>query len=252
MHARVAQWRSTAFITLRLWVRSPPLVQFPMIEILLNHEPEPPISPFDAVLVHCYWPSEKNRFNLGLRTRLADRAAALVYDGGKGVKNIVLTGGHIWGSEYPSSAQLMGKELEEKYRIPKEAIIIRGDAQSTLGEVETFMELAREKGWTRLLDIASGKHLWTIPGILKKYGENVVWRSNEEILKDKDQNPHIKKLLKKLGRSKYELSFMIYEVGVWIAMHLPHFNYERLEARNRAKRTGKGKDFIFPGDVYKL
>ena len=224
----------------------------PMTEIPLNHEPEPPISPFDAVLVHCYWPSEGNRFHLGLRTRLADRAAALVYDKGKGARHIVLTGGHLWGPEHPSSAELMKRELTEKYHIPEEAIITKGDAQSTLGEVETFMELAKERGWTRLMSIAAGKHLWTIPGIFKKYGADVVFRSNEEILKDKDSNPHIRHLLKRLGHSKYEFSLMIREAGIWTAMHLPHFNYERLEARNRAKRTGKGKDSIFPGDVYKL
>lgn len=95
-----------------------------MTELPPNHEAEPPISPFDAILVHFYWLSEKGSAQLGLRSRLADRAAALVYDQGKGAKNIVLTGGHFWGKEYASSAELMAKELEEKYNVPKSEIII--------------------------------------------------------------------------------------------------------------------------------
>lgn len=222
-----------------------------MTEIPLSHEPEPPTPLFDAVLVHCYWPSEGNRFHLGLRTRLADRAAALVYDEGKGAKHIVLAGGYLWGSDYPSDAELMANELTEKYHIPREAII-RGDAQSTLGEVEAFMELARERGWTRLLSIAAEKHLWTIPGVFKKYGADVVFRSDEDILKDKNPNPHIKHLLKRLGRSKYELNLMIYEGAKWIAMHLPNFDYATFEKRNREKRAKKGQIFVLPTDAYKL
>lgn len=223
-----------------------------MTEMPQNHEPELSTSSFDAVLVHCYWPSEGNKSHLGLRTRLADRAAALVYDRGKGTRHIVLTGGHLWGPEYPSNAELMAKELEEKYHVPKEAIIIRGYAQSTFGEVETFMELARERGWTRLLSIAAEKHLWTVPGVFKKYGENVVFRSDEEIIKRKDPNPHIKHLLRRLGRSKYELNLMIYEGTKWIAMHLPSFDYATFEKRNREKRARKGHIFLLPTDVYKL
>jgi len=204
-------------------------------------------------LVHCYWPSEENRFHLGLRTRLADRAAALVYDHGKGARRIVLNGGHFWGENYPSSAELMAKELKDKYNVPESAIIIpEQEAYSTQGEVEIFTQLANKEGWTRLLDIAAEKHLWTIPGIYKKIGVDVKFKSDEEILKEKDSNPHIKRLLKRLGRSRYELGLMLHEAGIWIAMRLLDIDYKRFEDRNRSKRTKKGRDSIPPIDAYKL
>ncbi len=224
-----------------------------MTEIPLNHEPEPITSPFDAVLVHSYWLSENGTAQLGLRSRLADRAAALVYDHGKGVKKIVLAGGHFWGKEYASAAERMAKELEEKYNVPKSAIIIpEQEAYSTGGEVEIFTHLANERGWTSLLDIAAQKHLWTIPGIYKKIGADVKFKSDEEILREKDSNPHIKRLLKKLGRSRYELSLMLHEAGIWTAMHLLNLDYTTFENRNKSKRTAKGKDFPLPNDAYKI
>lgn len=206
---------------------------------------------FDAILIHCYWLSENSKFNLGLRTRLANKAAALFYDHGRGTKNIVLAGGYLWGQDYPSIAELMAKELQEKYHIPKHAIIIKKDAYSTGGEVETFLNLAQERGWTRLLDIAFDKHLWTIPGVYKKIGENVQFRSVEEIL-EKQNDPHLESILKKLGRSKYEIDFMLYEAGVWFAMHLPNFDYEKLEEIRKTRSTKKNKDFVVPLDIYNL
>ena len=146
----------------------------------------------------------------------------------------------------------MAKELEEKYNVPKSAIIIpEQEAYSTGGEVEIFMQLANERGWTSLLDIAAQKHLWTIPGVYKRIGADVKFKSYEEILREKDSNPHIKSLLKRLGRSRYELSLMLYEAGIWTAMNLLNLDYAGLESRNKSKRTAKGKDFILPIDAYK-
>ena len=208
--------------------------------------------PFDAILVHGYWLSEvgKNKARLGWRGNLAVRAAALAYDEGRGARNIVLTEGHVWGPDYPSGAELMAKKLQNMYHVPEEAIIVKGDAYSTGGEVEICMELAHEKGWTSLLDIAASKHLWTIPGIFKKMGENVQFRSVEEILREQN-DPRMNSILKKLGKSKYEFALMFYEAGIWTAMHLLNLDYKTLENRNKSKRTVKGKDFIIPTDVYK-
>ncbi len=223
-------------------------------------EREQPISPdklhtrpFDAILVHGYWLSGvgKDKARLGWRGNLAVRAAALAYDEGRGAKNIVLTEGHVWGPDYPSGAKLMAKKLQNMYHVPEEAIIVKDDAYSTGGEVEIFIELAHEKGWTSLLDIAASKHLWTIPGIFKKMGENVQFRSLEAILREQN-DPRMNSILKKLGKSKYELAFMFYEAGLWVAMHLKDFNYTKLEERNKSVRTAKGKDFLLPLDVYKL
>jgi uncharacterized SAM-binding protein YcdF (DUF218 family) len=187
------------------------------------------------------------------------RAAALAYDGGKGVRNIVLTVGHVWGAEYPSVAELMARELEEKYHVPKKAIIVVDDAFSTYREVEAFLELKRQRGWTRLLDISTKSHLWTIPGVYKQFGENVVYRSVESILKNKDINPQVKRLVRRLGRSRYELFQILYEEGKWIAMHMPNFDYRKAEERNRRVRTKKADIIMIPiinkplkTDVYEL
>lgn len=101
------------------------------------------------------------------------------------------------------------------------------------------------------MDIAAQKHLWTVPGIYKRIGTDVKFKSDEEIIREKDSNPHVRRLLKRLGRSRYELSLMFYEAGVWTAMHLLNLDYKTLENRNKSGRTTKGKDFIFPIDVYK-
>ena len=97
---------------------------------------------FDAVLVHGYWLSQ-GKDKLGrdrpvipsLRARLGVRAAVLMYQEGL-VKNIVLAGGHIWGGDYPSSAELMAKDAVGRYHVPAESVFIGGDAISTDEEVK--------------------------------------------------------------------------------------------------------------------
>lgn len=226
-------------------------------ETLQGHEEI--VSPrFDAIHIHGYWMSQMgddSLVKLGLRSRLATRAAATIYDEGRGADKIVLTLGQMWGEEYPSVAQLMKEELVEKYRVPAGDVIARGEAYSTNGEVDTFLSLAQQHGWTNVLDVAAQKHLWTIPSIYKKRGVESQFQSVEETLRG--ESAHLDHLLDRLAQSKYEYAFTLYEGVVWTAMHLPG-GYERMDKMNQAQRDKKGHDL--PGmlgkhlqiDVYKL
>jgi hypothetical protein len=222
----------------------------------LRYQTERPTSPeiikpnYDAILVHGYWMSE-HRTGLALRSRLAARAAALAYGSGNGANKIVVNLGNLWGANYPSEGSLLAKELEEKYHVPHEAIILRENAYSTGGEVKSFLELARENGWSSLLDVAFSSHHLTIPEIYKEYSGIAGFKSVEEILKTDSESPHIENLLGRLSRSKYGKTYWFYERVKWLAMHRPGFSYDELEQKNKKARTNKGKDFILPVDVYK-
>lgn len=250
---------------------------------------EQPISPetqnpqYDAILVHGYWMSEPkpSHVKLALRSRLAGRAAALAYDEGRGAGKIVIDLGHLWGSNYPTEGKLIAEELEVKYHVPPEAIVLREDAYSTGGEVKSFLELARQNSWTNLLDVAFARHHWTIAGVYKEYGHegmNVAYGNIEDIIKDKGNrtyrlrkalNPkapkperiyierskehnHVNGLVKNLAWSRYGIAYTLYEGAKLIRMRMPGFNYDALEQKNKAARTDKGKEFIVPIDVYSL
>ncbi len=225
-----------------------------MIETKERIHSEEIVTPqFDAILVHGYWMSE-HRTGLSLRTRLAVRAGALAYDEGKGASHIVLPLGRMWGPDYESTGNLMADELRT-YGVPEQAIIREGNAYSTGGEVKTFLEIARKNGWKNLLDIAFSKHFLTIPEVFKNYSkasdQNVQFRSVERIIEQNDAT-EISHLVQRLGKSRYEIAYRVYERGKWLLMHRLGFNYETLENRNREKRKDKGREFIVPVDVYKL
>ncbi len=212
---------------------------------------------------------------------MAVRAAVLAYDGGHGAGKIVIDLGHLWGPDYPSEGKLIADELETKHHVPHEAIILREEAFSTGGEVKSFLELAKQNGWTSLLDVAFARHHWTIPGVYKEYGHegmDVAYGNIEDIIKEKGNrtyrlrralNPkvpegeriyvekgkehnHVNGLIRGLAQSKYGLAYTLYEGAKLVRMHMPGFNYDALEQKNKAARTDKGKEFIIPIDVYSL
>ncbi|EKD86001.1 MAG: hypothetical protein ACD_37C00535G0001 [uncultured bacterium] len=149
---------------------------------------------YDALLVHGYWMSE-HRTGLGLRSRLSTRAAAIERTQGE-AKTVFVNIDHLWGSSEPSEGELVAKELEGHYQIPHEDIILRQDAWSTGGEIKTFVEQARQHGWSNLLDVAFAKHhsfisilgrrIGTIPLIYKGLGLKPQYKSAEDILREKD------------------------------------------------------------------
>lgn len=149
---------------------------------------------YDALLVHGYWMSE-HRTGLGLRSRLATRAAATEHIQG-GAETVFVNLDHLWGPAEHSEGELIAKGLEGHYHVPHEDIVLRQDAWSTGGEVKTFGEEAQQHSWNNLLDIAFAKHhsfisilgrrFGTIPLIYKGLGLKPQYKSVEDILREKD------------------------------------------------------------------
>lgn len=169
-----------------------------MIEVPVHHEqrisPEVQEPQYDAAVVHGYWLSE-HRTGLGLRSRLTTRAVAIERAQGE-TEKIFVNLDHLWGSAEPSEGKLVAQELKEHYHVPNENIVLRENAWSTGGEVKTFVEEARERGWTDLVDIAFAKHqsfisilgrkFGTIPLLYKSFGLKPQYKSTEDILREKD------------------------------------------------------------------
>ena len=142
----------------------------------------------------------------------------------------------------------MADSLVNKYHVPAEAIILREEAYSTGGEVKSMVEVAKQNGWTNVLDISSRWHKFTIRRLYKKSGLRIQFKSIQDILKDDDKRA--KRKLSGLGRARP--LYPLYELGKLAYMHKPGFNYETLEEKNKKARTQKGREFIVPFDVYKL
>lgn len=231
------------------------------VEASIHHEqpmsPDVKKSRYDALLVHGYWLTEKRgKTALALRSRLATRAAALLYKEGR-VGKIFLGAGKLWGDGYQSVGELMRQELETIYGIPHEDIITEDKAYSTGGEVKRFLQHARENGWTNLLDVAFDQHLRTIPDAFRQYKGKASFESVEQIIKDSKPNSHVLNLLDRLANSEFEADFATYESILLLGLKIPilnktFFSYDRLEVKNRKTRTERGKDTSLPIDVYRI
>lgn len=182
---------------------------------------------FDAVLVHCYLSSqvgegENTRIKPNIRSHIQDRAAARFYNHGRGVGKIVLTA--------EPSATAMKEELVRKYSVPSDNIIINTslikdgeerEVTTTDQEIDVFLDLARENGWTKLADIAARVHNTrilpgigaTIPMIYKRKGRKVETQAAEDIVL-KNHDVRIRGLIRKLVGlfSVSEFLFRSYEL----------------------------------------
>lgn len=144
-----------------------------------------------AILVHGYWMSEKGRrTDLGLRSSLAARAAAVDYREERAQDKktkIFVNLNRLFGAAAPTEGSLMAHRLNQRYHVPANDIFLREDAWSTGAEVRTFVEDTKQRGWNNLADIAfKAHHRLTIPGIYKKFRIKPRFRSVEDILREKD------------------------------------------------------------------
>ncbi len=222
---------------------------------------------FDAFLVHGYWLSQKGEGGIvrpSLRSHLEARAASIAYHKVGGDTKIILTTGHIWGSDYPSVADVMKEELVRKYKVPKEDIFVKTtfinkegkeqEVKTTDEEIEAFLQFAKENGWTKLADIAAKTHYTTIPLLYKRRGQEIKMDAAEDILKNDDDR--IKSLVNRFGASKYEWSFRLYE-GVKRLVIMLEPDYELLgksAGKRRSKKNPLGLPIlstIVPVDKYK-
>lgn len=222
---------------------------------------------FDAVLVHGWCLSqngEEAKVRGGLRAHFSELAAKILIDQ-KMAGCIVLTCGKIWGPQYPSVAQVMADELVTKYHVSNNHIIINdGDnALTTSEEIDSFLGLARQHGWKRLGDVGFKKHRrWAIPGIFKEKGDQVEIVSDKEtsviqaspkptvrlmtvediIFENIKVDERIKKILRDLTsiKSKYEISFLIYELLKQLLLRAKGGRYESLSHTAASQRNSKG------------
>lgn len=63
----------------------------------------------------------------------------------------------------------MAEELEVKYDVPKQDVILRENAYLTGGEVKSIVELSKQNGWDEIADLTFSKHHLTIPKIYEEY-----------------------------------------------------------------------------------
>jgi len=226
---------------------------------------------YDALLVHGYWLTDKTMVINGkngivsekhvtapsLRTHLATRAAALAWDHGRGAGKIIVDLGKLWGPNHPAEGKIIADSLVKKYHVPREAIILRQESFSTYGEIKTALELAKQNGWTKLLDVAFASHHLTIPGIygsselkgVAPEGLQVDYRSVESII-DHDDPRVISVRRKFAGMTKQGLKlgvgYLAYESLKWARMHFPGFKYQALEEKNKQIRTKPTEDSGLP------
>jgi len=153
-----------------------------------------------GISIHGYWMSEKRkRTDLSLRSSINTRAGVVEYRDRrtKGKESTLFVNlDHLWGPDKPTEGSLVGKRLTKHYQVPEEDLVAREDAWSTSGEVKTFAEEAKKRGWTNLVDVAFAKHqsfitilgrrFGTIPLIYKGLGLNPEYKSAEDILRAKD------------------------------------------------------------------
>ena len=192
---------------------------------------------YDAVLVRLYWLSQRGDDGIvrpSLRTRFADRAAYLLYKN-KIVKNLVLAAGSVWGSEYPSFAELAKKDLII-YGVPEQAIHVQATAASTLDETKVLLDMAYTNHWTRLGDVSFRTHMHTIRHVNK--GRDITPFIVEDVVEKYDDRQVID-LSRRLSRSIYELGFWLYEMQVLLALRMVGGDYERLTEMGRSRRVKK-------------
>lgn len=157
----------------------------------LDHQPDSLSNAGDVgILVHGYWLSEKGkRTDLGLRSSITARAGAVEYHrlvaiGQK--PKVFVNLDNMWGPNEPTEGSLMANRFNSRYHIPQENIVAREDAWSTWGEVKSFVEEAKMRGWRKLVDIAFRPHHITIPRIFRGFGVEPTYKTAEEILREKD------------------------------------------------------------------
>lgn len=205
----------------------------------------------DAILLHCYWLSQKDNgpVRLSLRSELEARAAFLLYKNHK-ADYFVITGGPIWGDNYPSIGKVMQQELI-RLGVPEKNIILKESAMDTYEEVTVFLQIAKEHHFLTLSDLAAYQHLLIIPQLFTVQRGSAIYFSVEEVLKTFGQTQD-KQAIENLSHSLYSIGFGLYELLVkGILVFDP--KYQLLTHHARATRNHKapyGAVLFLPIDTY--
>lgn len=176
-------------------------------------------SQLDAVLVHSFLISRKEcssngqeQFRGSLRTRLATRAAELLYHKGQ-AKNVVVVGGTIKGPSFPPTASLVKDELVNKYHVPEGNIFVGGkDEYNTEEEAKTLSKFAQEKNWSSVASVSFREHESSVRDSLSVIPGNIhtSFMSVEDIIDEHDK-PAVGSLVKRFNRSWYHCGYIAYE-----------------------------------------
>lgn len=219
------------------------------------------MQPFDAVLIHAYWLSQKGdkgEVKLSLRSHLAVLASSLFYHKGQGARVVVFTAGRIWGPNYPSLSALMAQELHEQYKVPSSHIVTSEEAINTKEEIDVFLKLAKENKWQNLADIAYESHFWTIPHFYEKRNQTFERLPIEDLILGLGSLEEQREI-RSFANSFYERNYRLYQTVVSVLMSLDsdyRWLLGRLSHNYRAHKGGTSPFNFFtrflPLDKYDL
>ena len=164
-----------------------------------------------------------------------------------------MAAGFIWGDTYPSIAEVMVKQLTNRYRIPKDKIIIRDIALNTKDEIEVFKGLAKKYAWKQVASLSAKKHLWTLPLLYKDTSLHPTFFAYEDVLQ-REGDEVTKEIVKKFAFSKYEFSYALYEAVIRLVLFFdPSYAYLRKRTvKERNQKTHYGLFPFLPADKYRL
>lgn len=201
----------------------------------------------EAGLIRLYWTSQKDgeQPKLSLRSYLSCIAASLLYKADK-VDNLVVCIGQQWGEKYPPLSELAEKLLI-KTGVASENIKIFSNAQNSEQETTDFLQYAKGRGFTKLIDIGFLKHEKSRKrGYEKLDREPERFVSVEQIINTVGSSSILgsgyQELLQELKHSKHEVAYALYEgaKNIIYTLKLDHLIEQKTADRGR-----------MPGPVWK-
>lgn len=161
--------------------------------------------PYKAIVVAPGFESYKHRSGLHWDTRIKLLAAAACYETGHTEKIIV--GGRKIRQMQDSFANLMKKELLEKYKIPENAIETEESTFDTASQID-WVKHNIDKYEENLAFITNPAQVAHIKELLKGFDlEEVNVLSIEDIIKEMPNSRHLEFFFEKLHKSPYWLKY---------------------------------------------
>jgi hypothetical protein len=136
-------------------------------------------------------------------------AASSLYREGK-VDKIFLGIGHVWGEGKLTLSDVMARNLIKRSVDPKDIVIVP-EALDTKGEVQLFLDSARENGWENVASLANRTHLGRV-ALYQSAGVDLI--STENVLRAPFNSPHYLRFLERFANSKAERRFKVREAIV--------------------------------------
>lgn len=163
---------------------------------------------YDAILAHVYQLREvrkgtSRKLRPSIRSHIQISALLQLRKEDK-VGTIFIAGGHVWGDDYPSFAEIMSDELIRR-GVDKKAVMVRPIAQDTPAEVDAFLQEARNNSWGRIADLSNSSHQVVIKDIYRRRKQNIDLISAEQVLAE--SRPRYRSFFGRFRTSMLELRF---------------------------------------------